>query len=44
MNIDDLLAALDEQFEIEENIDAAELSGELTHDEAAEVRAALEVV
>lgn len=41
MSIDDLLAALDEQAEIMENIAAAELSGELTHDEAAEVRAAL---
>jgi len=43
MNIDDLLAALDEQIEIEQNISAAELSGELTHDEAAEVRSALGV-
>ena len=41
MTFAELMAALDEQIEIEQNIDAAELSGELTHEEAAEVRAAL---
>ncbi len=47
MNIDQLLADLDEEhaekIEIMENIHEAVMSGELPPDEAAEVRAALEV-
>ena len=37
MSIDDLLAALDEQAEIMENIAAAELSGELTLDKSIDM-------
>ena len=47
MNTDQLLTELDEEFEeraeILTNIHQAVMSGELTPDEAAEVRAALEV-
>ena len=47
MDINQLLADLDEEhaekIEIMENIHAAVMSGEITPDEAAEVRAALEV-
>ena len=47
MNIDQLLADLEEEhaekIEIMENIHVAVMSGELTPNEAAEVRTALEV-